>query len=63
MFYDFFEIENSHSVLFVRFFYIIQKNASSILIHEFVSFDIDEQKFEIYKKVINTISNAYVIDR
>ena len=63
MFYNFFKIKNSHSILFVRFFYIIQKNASSISIHEFVFFDIDEQKFEIHKKVTNTISNAYVIDR
>ena len=38
MFYDFFEIESSHLVLLVRFFYIIQKNASSISIHEFVFF-------------------------
>ena len=63
MFYDFFEIENLYSILFVRFFYIIQKNASSISIHEFVSFNIDEQKFEIHKKITNIISNAYVIDR
>ena len=63
MLYDFFEIENSHSVLFVRFFHIIQKNASSISIHELVFFDIDEQRFEIHKKITNTISNAYVIDR
>ena len=62
MFYDFFEIENSHLILFVRSFYIIQKNALSILIYEFVFFNIDEQKFEIHKKVTNIILNAYVID-
>ena len=60
--YDFFKIENSHSILFVRFFYIIQKNALSILIHKLVSFDIDEQRFEIHKKITNTILNAYVIN-
>ena len=63
MFYDFFEVENSHSILLVRFFYIIQKNALSISIHEFIFFDIDEQKFKIHKKITNTISNAYVINR
>ena len=63
MFYDFFEIESLHLILLVRFFHIIQKNASSISIHELVFFDIDEQRFEIHKKITNTISNAYVIDR
>ena len=63
MFYNFFEIKNLHLILFVYFFYIIQKNASSISIHKFVFFNIDEQKFEIYKKITNTISNAYVINR
>ena len=63
MLYNFFEIKDSHSVLFVRFFYITQKNASSTSIHKLVFFDIDEQKFEIHKKITNTISNAYVIDR
>ena len=63
MLYDFFEIESSHSVLFVRFFHIIQKNASLISIHKFVFFDIDEQRFEIHKKITNTVSNTYVINR
>ena len=63
MFYDSFEIENSHLILLVRFFHIVQKNASSISIHEFIFSDIDEQRFEIHKKITNTISDAYVIDQ
>ena len=63
MFYDFFEIENSHSILLVYFFYIFQKNASSISIHKLVFFNIDEQKFEIHEKITNAFSNAYVINR
>ena len=62
MLYDFFKIENSHLVLLIRFLHIIQKNASSISIHELVSFNIDGQRFEIHKKITNTISNAYVIN-
>ena len=62
MFYDFFKIENLYLILFVRFFYIIQKNASSISIYKFVFFDIDEQKFKIHKKITNIILNAYVIN-
>ena len=63
MLYNFFKIENLHSILFVYFFYIFQKNASSISIYEFIFFNIDEQKFEIYEKIINVFLNAYIINR
>ena len=63
MFYDFFEIRGPHPVLLVRFLHIAQKDASPISIHELVSSGTDGQRFEVHKKVTNTASGAYVIDR